>query len=62
MDESLGGRRLTTDDVDENVTEEGIIVDDDDVTELELYLPIKVLSFWEIVWQFLARCCIDFTM
>ena len=49
MDESLGGRRLTTDDVDENVTEEGIIVDDDDVTELELYLPIKVLTFWEIV-------------
>jgi len=43
-DESLGGRRLTTDDVVDNVIDEGI-TDDDVEYELELYLPIRLLSF-----------------
>ena len=46
MDESLGGRLETTDDVDDDVRfiDDGIIDDVDDI-ELELYLPIKLLSF-----------------
>ena len=47
MDESLGGRLETIDDVDDDVRfiDDGIIDDVDDI-ELELYLPIKLLSFW----------------
>ena len=46
MDESLGGRLETIDDVDDDdrFIDEGIIDDVDDI-ELELYLPIKLLSF-----------------
>ena len=47
MDESLGGRLETIDDVDDDdrFIDDGIIDDVDDI-ELELYLPIKLLSFW----------------
>ena len=47
MDESLGGRLETIVDVDDDVRfiDDGIIDDVDDI-ELELYLPIKLLSFW----------------
>ena len=46
MDESLGGRLETIVDVDDDVRfiDDGIIDDVDDI-ELELYLPIKLLSF-----------------
>jgi hypothetical protein len=41
MDESLGGRRETDDVVDKWI-DDGMMVD---VDELELYFPIKLLSF-----------------